>query len=293
MTADRLRAWEKRYGVVEPGRSEGGRRLYSDEDIELLRLLHRAVLGGRRISRVAGLSVSELRELVKEDEEEEARRPTGVPGDGAESDPQVYLEEALEAVAGLDAERLDAVLGRARVNLSAQRLIEEVAAPLMKAVGDRWCDGDLTPAHEHLASQVVRNLFGEMIKASPPIPDSPALVVGTPAGNLHEFGALFVTATAASSGWRVVYLGPDLPAEHFARTVHEKGAAAAALSLVYPLSDPDVEEQLRIVRKELPEDVPLIVGGSAADSYKSVLREIRARTPNGLGGLRQELAALT
>ena len=151
----------------------------------------------------------------------------------------------------------------------------------------------MTPAHEHLASQVVRSLLGEMIKGSTPFGDSPTIVVGTPSGHLHEFGALFVTATAASSGWRVAYLGPDLPAEDFARTVREKGAAAAALSLVYPPGDADVEEQLRIVRKELPRDVPLIVGGGAAESYKSVLREIRARTPSGLGGLRQELAALT
>jgi DNA-binding transcriptional MerR regulator len=72
LTADVLRAWEKRYGVIEPGRSEGGRRLYSDRDIERLRLLRRATGAGRRISQIAGLATEELAALVKEDEREEA-----------------------------------------------------------------------------------------------------------------------------------------------------------------------------------------------------------------------------
>ena len=64
LTPDLLRAWEKRYGVVEPTRSEGGQRLYSDADLERLTLLTRAVRAGRAISQVANLPTPELREIL-------------------------------------------------------------------------------------------------------------------------------------------------------------------------------------------------------------------------------------
>ena len=53
LSADLLRAWERRHEVVKPSRSMGGRRLYSDDDIERLRLLYRATLAGRSIGQVA------------------------------------------------------------------------------------------------------------------------------------------------------------------------------------------------------------------------------------------------
>src|SRR5919107_4915681 len=65
LSADVLRVWEKRYGVVTPSRSDTGRRLYSDTDIERLRLLHRATLAGRSIGQVAGLSTPALLELAR------------------------------------------------------------------------------------------------------------------------------------------------------------------------------------------------------------------------------------
>ncbi len=292
MTADRLRAWEKRYGVVEPGRSDGGRRLYSDEDIELLRLLHRAILGGRRISRVASLDVGELSDLVREDEEAESQRPIErllhETGDAA----GIYLEACLAAVRDLDARELDAVLKRAVVNLSANIFIESVAAPLMKEMGDRWREGELSPAHEHLGSQVVRRILEGVIEATEPESTAPRVVVSTPAGQVHEFGALFAAATASALGWRVTYLGPDLPAEDIARVAVETGATAVALSLVYPLAENGVESELRDLKRQLPEDVTLIIGGGAAPSYRRVLREIEATGIESFAALRQALDSL-
>ena len=74
LTADVLRVWEKRYGVVEPARSSGGHRLYSDLDVERLSLLHRAISGGRRISRVAVLPIEDLRDMVREDDDAAVER---------------------------------------------------------------------------------------------------------------------------------------------------------------------------------------------------------------------------
>jgi len=80
LSADVLRAWEKRYGVLKPARSEGGRRLYSDEDIEYLRLLRRATVAGRNVGQVAGLSRDELEATVREDEAAVAARADPLTG---------------------------------------------------------------------------------------------------------------------------------------------------------------------------------------------------------------------
>ena len=292
MTADRLRAWEKRYGVVEPARSDGGRRLYSDEDIDLLRLLHRAILGGRRISWVAGLDVRQLSDLVREDEEAEAERPHERLAEDAGTSPELYLAACLSAVDGLNARGLESVLKRAALNLSACTLIERVVAPLMNQIGDRWHAGELSPAHEHLASQVARRVLDDVLEATDPAAEARNLVVATPAGQLHELGALFVAATAAAQGWRVTYLGPDLPAGDIARVVCETGATAVALSLLYPVADSSTEVELRELSWGLPSGTTLLVGGAACPSYRSVLREIEAIDSNDMIDLLRTLSQL-
>src|SRR5512141_668232 len=66
LTPHVLRAWERRYGVVSPGRTEGGQRLYSELDIERLRLLRRLTDGGHAIRRIASLPLAELARLDEE-----------------------------------------------------------------------------------------------------------------------------------------------------------------------------------------------------------------------------------
>jgi methylmalonyl-CoA mutase cobalamin-binding subunit len=118
-------------------------------------------------------------------------------------------------------------------------------------------------------------------------------VVATPAGQFHEFGALFAAATAASEGWRVTYLGRDLPGGDIAAAANSTGADAVALSIV--ISTPDADElhgDLRTLRKKLSDDVPIFVGGAAAGDYGEILDEIGATRLESLDQLRLSLAAL-
>jgi DNA-binding transcriptional MerR regulator/methylmalonyl-CoA mutase cobalamin-binding subunit len=292
LTADVLRAWEKRYGVVEPGRSRGGRRLYSDEDIERLRLLRRASGAGRRISQIAGLATEELAALVKEDEREEAVVAVG-PGLETVQAAEVHVRDALAAVVGLDARALEVVLSRAMVRLSACAFIDRVAAPVMRRVGELWRHGDISPAGEHLASAVLLRVVGRVIEAAEPSGSALNLVVATPAHQLHEFGALFAAATAAAEGWRVTYLGRDLPASDIAAAARETSADAVALSIVHAADTAIVENELRELRKQLAVNAPLLVGGAAVPSLKEVLDEIDAVRLSSMEELRSMLAQLS
>jgi methanogenic corrinoid protein MtbC1 len=287
-----LRAWEKRYAVIEPGRSEGGRRLYSDRDIERLRLLRRATGAGRRISQIAGLVTEELTALVKEDEREEAVVAVEPDVETVQA-AEIHLRDALVAVAGLDARELEVVLGRAMVTLSAPTFIERVAAPLMRRVGELWSHGDVSPANEHLASAVLLRVVGRMIEAAEPSSSALRLVVATPAHQVHEFGALFAAATAAAEGWRVTYLGRDLPAADIATVARETSADAVALSIVHAPDAAVVESELRELRKQLAVNAPLLIGGAAARSLKKLLDEIEAVQLSSMDELRSILAQLS
>ena len=295
LSADLLRAWERRYEVVRPSRSESGRRLYSDADIERLGLLYRATLAGRGIGQLARLSTSELAALVRRDAEAD-RAGNGVPTPQPVAPPDDhladYLGECFRAIERLDAVALEASLRRAVVALPADAFLDALVVPLLEQIGARWREGTLRPVHGHLASAVLRRVLDRVIETAASGGVTPNLVVATPAGQMHEFGAMLAAAAAAAEGWRVTYLGASLPAEDIAAAAVQTRARAVALSLVYPAGDRAVEHELRRLRTLLPKDVTLVVGGAAATAYRPVLEEIGATPLGDLADFRSQLHAL-
>jgi DNA-binding transcriptional MerR regulator/methanogenic corrinoid protein MtbC1 len=297
LSADLLRAWERRHEVVKPARSEGGRRLYSDADIERLRLLYRATLAGRSIGQVAELSMEALTALVRQDAEADAQTELASqrapkPALITSSPAAGYLADCIRSVERFDAPGLDATLRRAAVALPAAVLLDGVVVLLLDRLGTGWREGTLRPAHGHLASAVLRRLLERVMEsASSPLATT-NLVVATPVGQVHEFGALIVAASAAAEGWRVTYLGTDLPAEDIAEAAARTRARATALSVVFPAGDAALEDELRRLRAGLPKDVVLIVGGAAASAYSEVLDEIGAARLSDLDAFRVQLRTL-
>lgn len=291
LSSDVLRVWEKRYDVVSPGRSGGGHRLYSDEDVELLSLLNRAVSAGRRIGRVADLPLGELKDLVREDEEAAVQRHREIE-QVLSSAPEVHLSACLDAVEKSDAPRLERALMRAAVALSAPMLIEEVLGPLLAGIGERWQHGNMSPGQEHLATAVIRRVLESLTSSAMPGADAPGIVIATPSGQVHEFGALFVAAAAATQGWRVTYLGTNLPAADIAELARNTSASAIAVSLVYPQDDPEMESELERLREAAGPTFPILVGGRATSSYREAVEAIDGRVVNDLGQLYATLEAI-
>lgn len=290
---DLIRAWERRYGAVAPGRTETRRRFYSDADIERLLLLRRVVHTGRGISQVAGLSNPELEALIEAEPAPAAYAPPS-PAAPEEVDEvaEAFLNRCLAAAQRLDVLELELELDRGSVLFSRTHLLERVLVPLMRRIGELWHQGALRPLHEHMASSVVRSFLGGMSGAYHPELSAPHLVVTTPARQRHELGALLAAATAAGEGWQVTYLGPDLPPEEIAAAALQKGARAVGLSITYPPDDPMLVDDLRRLRRLLGPHTLLIVGGGASPAYSAVLQEIGARRLEDLAGLRRELHEL-
>lgn len=291
LSPDVIRAWERRYGAVSPSRTSTSRRLYSDEDVERLLLLAQVTAAGRRIGDVARLSPAKLRAMVEEDREAASRVGVSGPAASGATSAERHLAAALEAVRTLDAAALERVLGEAAMHLAAPLLIDGVLVPLMSIAGELWRSGELRPAHEHLLTAVVRSFLGSRGNgvASEPAPE---LVVATPTGQRHELGALIAAVAAAADGWRVTYLGADLPAEDIAAATLGRGARAVALSIIFPADDPRMVPELRTLRARLGEKIALLVGGASARSYAGLLDAVDARVLTSFGELREALRAL-
>lgn len=284
-----LRAWERRYGVVTPARSEGGQRLYSDSDIERLRILHRLTEQGHGIGQLARLPLEELERL---DREEEASFETPRSETVSSEEASKFRSGAFKAAQSLDAVELQAVLERAAVSLGVPVFLDQVAAPSIREIGHGWREGTLTIGQEHLATTVFRRVLGWILETFDVSPPAARLLVATPAGQLHELGALLVAASAAIEGWDVVYVGADLPASEILRSARQAGAAAVALSIVRPTEDPALVEDLKTIRRGLGDDVPFFLGGAAVAQQPERFMAIGASLIDSLSEFRSELKRL-
>jgi methanogenic corrinoid protein MtbC1 len=290
LTADVIRVWERRYHAVEPKRAKGKRRLYTDAEVERLLMLRKVTRAGRRIGDVARLSDKELCAMVAEDERAAAAAAEAAaplrPRAGRHAP---LFRECLRAIEALDAEALESALMRASVELSEPDLLDKLVFPLMDEIGERWHDGSLRVMHEHLSTGVLRTFLGSA-RGTRALPASaPVIVVATPAGHVHELGALAVALSASREGWRVVYLGPNIPAEEIAAAVKKSDARAVALSIVYPSDDPLVLDELRRLSKMLDDGVTVLAGGRGAPAYREGLEEIGATLPGSMADLRSML----
>ena len=300
LTPHVLRAWERRYGVVSPARTEGGQRLYSDLDIERLRLLRRLTDRGHSIGRIASLPIAELARL---DEEtggaEEGAASSDREGSRADEAEQTRARRVGESIAAvlratrrLDGVELQAVLEQAAVTLGVPVFIDEVVAPALVRVGHGWAEGSVSVAQEHMATAVFRRVLGWLFQVYEVRGTAPRLVVATPPTQVHEFGALMVAISAAADGWAVTYLGPDLPVADLVSAVGQTGARAVAVSAVYVPEVADLLAALREMRAALPERVPVLVGGAATSEIAAEAEAAGARVIASLPELRAMLRRL-
>ncbi len=285
LSRDVLRVWERRYAAVEPIRTPGGQRRYSDAHVERFRLLAAAIGHGRTIGLVAQLGTEELTRLVAEDEAQlSPQYPDGIPAVAG------AMEAAMASIVALDAPALDAQLRRAIAHEGVPWFVEVLVPALMRAVGDRWVAGRLTIAHEHLASAAVIAIIMETVRALPPLPAAPRVVVATPSGDQHAMGAALAAAAASLRGWSIVYLGADVPHADIGAAATATDARAVALSITYVEDRARILAEVRALRGTLNETVPLLVGGTGAAGVAAAVGGRNITLCESLAQLRSELA---
>lgn len=260
-----IRAWELRYNLVKPDRTGTNRRLYTQDDIARLKLLKHATRSGYRISGIANLSIDELREL------------TGVVYDGNNQDNPVIvkdekpashvIDECMAAVREMDDKKLTGILNRISVEFSKPKIINSIILPLFRIIGDYWHEGGIRIYHEHFASSVFKTYLVKMRDNNLLAGRAPKIVISTPAGELHEIGALAASVLIAAAGWDVIYLGSDTPAQEIASAALKSGAGAVALSIIYTENPHFYVDEINKLCSFVPE-IPVIIGGNIKETLR-------------------------
>ncbi len=289
LRADVIRAWERRYRVIEPHRTPTNRRLYSDVEILRLKLIRQAIQSGWQISQVAGLADDEIRGLLAQPGVANPQRGQGRPV--SEQDPvERFIDMSLQAIADLDGDRLQQQLEAASLEFGRVALLDRFLGPLMERVGDSYATGRIRSAHEHLATHALRAFLDGLRPAFVASESASSILVTTPTHQYHELAAMLVAAIARCEGWRTAYLGPNLPAEEIAAAVRQLGVQVLALSITFPDDDAQVAEEIRKLARLLPTQVEFVVGGRSAPAYEAALVEVGATVLTDMAAFRGWLA---
>ena len=248
-----LRAWERRYGVPEPARSAARYRLYSEQDVAVVR-------------RMAGLCAAGMRPA--EAAIEARAEPTAAPR-SHELAPVAIIERIVEAFRGLDSEAMRTAL---QLAISAARpadAYEQLIAPALQRVGQLWKDGELSIAHEHAGSHVISEVLSTLLHLATPPPPAPVVVLACFDEEQHELGLLGFGLHVASWGFRPLLLGGRVPPKALHDAVVLGRPALVGISVVVP---PQVDARAAITGyARACGDVPWIVGGPGAGALAEIV----------------------
>ncbi len=256
-----IRAWEKRYDVVRPHRTETNRRLYSDADVERLGMLRKLTEAGLAISSVARLPDHELRALLRKMDDDAVHAEANAKDYAGWR--AVLMRHALQ----LDGAGLERALREAERELSRHAFIDHVIGPFIADIGSGWREGSVRIVQEHLATTAVRTVLIDLLNTASVPSDAERVISATPSGQMHELGVLLAALAASTAGRAVTHLGADLPAEEIALAARDLGAAEVLISIVYPPDDTETFAQLVELVRLLPAYTRIVAGGASAPAY--------------------------
>ncbi|WP_347352341.1 MerR family transcriptional regulator [Intrasporangium sp.] len=280
LSAHTLRAWESRYGVLEPVRSAGGYRLYSRADEARVERMKTLVAGG--------LAPAQAAQVVLAGPPGAA--PIAVPEPTAGTRDHVGVEAVIvdlrRALDAFDEPAAQGVLDRALDDLSLSLVLRGVVVPYLADLGDRWEQGTATVAQEHFASNVLRGRLAGLARGWG-AGRGPRAVLACPPGELHDLTLLVFGIVLARHGWVITYLGTSTPVEELAGAVE---ATSPALVVVAG-TDPARFEQVAAEFAELAGRSPLALAGAGATA--SLARRLGARLLDGDPVTQAELVGAT
>lgn len=247
-----LRAWESRYGLLQPVRSAGGFRLYSEADALRVRRMQ-AYLG-------RGLSAAEAARAVLGEDNGAGADPGRAAGPRRAAPTANELSGALrQALDAFDEPAAQAVLDRLVSDLSLTTVLRDVVLPYLTELGERWESGTASVAQEHFASNVIRGRLAGLARGWGN-GHGPRAVLACPSGELHDLALMVFGIVLHRSGWRIDYLGMNTPVEELTRTVDARRPDLVVLAATLP----ENLERLAAQLAALAQRSPLALAGAGA-----------------------------
>ena len=244
-----LRAWERRYGLVKPARTAKGHRIYTHKDIELVNQIVRMLDRGISISQVSNSLKAKTSEPAKN--RQQANDPWSE-----------YRQRALDAVVRFDENQLDSLNNQALALYPIDIVTEHLLIPLLVQLGERWTNTEGSIAEEHFFGAFMRNKLGARFHHRHRHSTGKRLLVCCLPGEHHELGAMLFSLAANDYGFRLVYLGPDMPLHELALTARRARCDGIMLS-------GSITPSKRLLASDLPTlvkdaDCPVFLGGQSS-----------------------------
>jgi MerR family transcriptional regulator, light-induced transcriptional regulator len=264
-----LRAWERRYAIVTPERSETGRRLYTEKQVERLKTIVSLIEVGHGIGQLAALNEKDLKKIAR------TTAPVPTRNIGTHAETSLRVERIVRALGKYELENVARELDRARLSVSCREFVLFVVLPLMKEVGTLVGDNRFSIAQEHALSAIMRHQVGLILQTAQTRQDSESesvkILMTSAEGDVHEFGILVAAVLAAHHGLECQYLGVSLPKQALVEAAKALKPNLLLLSNT-PLPDTKrgefMENYLRFLDRHLDEGVEIWVGGAGALATK-------------------------
>jgi len=257
VSAELLRAWERRYGLLEPQRSAGGLRLYSGADVDRVRRMRRHL--------ATGLAAAEAAALARREE---------TPAPAPANSPATLRAELADALASFDEPRAQAVIDQALAATTVDTMLAELILPYLHELGDRWQRGETTIAHEHFASGILRGRLLGLARGWG-LGMGPAAVLACLPAEQHDLGLIAFGVALRARGWRIVYLGPDTPLDTVEEAARETRAELVMLSAALPERVRALVPRLRALAGRHR----LVLGGPGAEPARAAGLTVLAGDP--------------
>lgn len=276
-----LRAWERRYALVDPQRTDAGYRLYDEVSLGRIRDMAALLADGWSAS-TAAAEVNRRR-----DDAGSAPPPSPAPpepGGTARS----TTTRLIDAAAAMDPAGVGRILDERFALASFESVVDDWLMPALEEVGLAWADGRISVAGEHLVAHAVLRRLAAAYDAAASRPDGPTVIIGLPAGSHHELGIFAFAVALRRRGLNTVYLGPDLPSPAWSATLTVHSARCAVLSAP---SRADVPAARELVESLLSghDEVLVVVGGGQQDAVDGPRVH---RLGHAIGPAATEVAAL-
>jgi len=248
-----LRAWEQRYGIIEPQRSPGGTRLYSERD--------EARIHTMQAHMADGLSAAQAARAALAGEAPRGIRSLAGAADGpATSELDASARTLRSALAALDRELAEQALDRLLVSFTFETVASEVLLPYLADVGARWQHGEATIAEEHLATHVLRGRLLALTHGFGPARGARA-VLACPPREQHDIALLILAVALERRGWRVAMLGANTPVASIVQAAELLDADCVVVSITMPGQLSETTDEL----KELASSRLLLLAGPAVN----------------------------